>query len=126
MRLAVPLLIGGGREAEVGADVDEVGDPVDEGPGVALRLAVGQGQEGDVDPVEVARLERMEDQVGVRRHEAGIELDDPVAGVGVGGDVDDLDLRVAGQEPEQLRSRVARPADDCCPVSHGISIRRLA
>ena len=43
VRLAVPLLVVGDREPEVGAEVDDVADGVDEVGGDRLRLAVRAG-----------------------------------------------------------------------------------
>ena len=79
--VAVPLLVGGGRQSEVGGQVDDVGDPADELGDEALGLPVGQAEEHHVDTVDGGRLERLVVEVRVRPAQRRIELGDRPARV---------------------------------------------
>ena len=117
-RLAVPLLVVGDGQPEVGAEVDHVTDGVDEIPRDRLRLAVGQAEEHEVEAGEVGRGDLLVGQAVVGDGQRRVEVADGGAGVGVGGDHGDLDLGVAGEEAQQLRARVPRSPDDCCSIRH--------
>ena len=109
VRLAVPLRVVLGREAEVGAEIHDVGHAVAEADEVAdhvLRLTVRQAQEHDVEPREVRRLHRHVLEARVAGGERRIEVADRRARVRVRGDVHDVDVRMPGKQPEQLGPRV--------------------
>ena len=118
MGLAVPLLVGGCGEAEVGAEVDEVPDAVDQVGDEALRLAVREGQEDEVEAVEGRGVERVEGQVRVGGGERRVQVGDRGAGLTVPGGGDDLEVRVGGEQAEQLGAGVARPAHDPRTIRH--------
>ena len=80
-----------------------------------LALAVGQGQQDEVEPGEVGGVVGGVAQVAVGRREARVRVGDGGAGGGVAGDVDDVELRVAGQQPQQLGAGEPRRPDDPDP-----------
>jgi hypothetical protein len=53
VRLAVPALVHVRRQTEIGAQVHDMADALDERPRDQLRLAVWKCDEGDVDPGEI-------------------------------------------------------------------------
>ena len=61
-----------------------------------------QHAEHEVETAEVGDVERGEHGVAVRGGQCGIEVGDPGPRVRCGRHVHDLDLRVAGQQPERL------------------------
>ena len=67
---AVPLLVVGDRQTEIGAEVDDVADDVDERSGDGLRLAVRKGEEDDVEAGEVAGRDLLVDQARDTRRPA--------------------------------------------------------
>ncbi len=79
-----------------------MGDALDELGRDHLGLAVRQGDERDVDAGEVGGGERDVLERRVRRGQRRVERADGGARVRVGGDVDDVELGMTGQEPEQL------------------------
>ena len=74
MRLAVPLFVVGARKPEVGAEVDEVPDGVDQRSRDRLRLAVRQGEEDHIEAGEVAGLQRRVHERRVGRGERREQL----------------------------------------------------
>jgi len=115
--LVVPGLVVGVGQPEVGAQVDDVTDRIDERASDGLRLPVGQRQEDDVEAREISRVEGRVRKV-VRSSEGGEQLADRRAHVRVGRHHDDLDLWVPREEAQQLRTRVAGPADDRSSIRH--------
>ena len=74
--LAVPLLVVADRQPEVGAEVDDVGDGVDQIGGDRLRPAVREAQERDVEAGEVGRRHRLVGEALVRGRQRRVELAD--------------------------------------------------
>ncbi len=104
--LAVPTGVRVGRKAEVGAEVDDVGDVVEDPGEEVLARAVRQHAEHEVEPAQVTDGERRENGVAVLGRERRVQVGDARARVRGGRDVHDLDLRVAGQQPERLGPRI--------------------
>jgi hypothetical protein len=110
----VPLL--GGVEPVVGAGVDHHGLRR-QLRGDRGRGAVRQGEEDDVVAGEV--LHR-----GVDEHPVGegvqvrLQLPQPLARVGMGPHGPDLDLRVTGEDPQDLATGVAGCPRHCCAERH--------
>ena len=91
-----------GRQPEVGAEVDDVRDAFDELRDQQLRLAVRQREEHEVEAAEVGDVDGAYREVAVGGLERRVQVADRRARVRVGGDVHDLDLGVAGEQPQQL------------------------
>ena len=68
---------------------------------------MGQHAEHEVESSQVGDVERGEHGVAVRRGQRGIEVGDPCPRVRCRRDVDDLDLRVGGEQPERFGPRIA-------------------
>ena len=102
VRLAVPALVHARRQPEVGAQVHDVRDAVDERGGDQLRLAVRECDEGDVDTGQIRGHVRRVLERPVRGGQRRIQVPYGCARVRVGGDVHHLDLRVSREQPEQL------------------------
>ena len=102
VRLAVPLLVHARRQPEVGAQVHDVRDAVDERGGDQLRLAVRECDEGDVDTGQIRGHVRRVLERRVRGGQRRVQVAHGRARVGVGGDLHHLDLGVGGEQPEQL------------------------
>ena len=122
----VPLLVVGDGEPEVGAEVDHVADRVDQVTGERLGLAVREAQERQVEAREVVRGHLLVGHALVRGGQRRVEVADGGARVGVGGDEGDLDVGMAGEEPEELRSGVPRSPDDGRSIRHRRSIHTPA
>ena len=107
MLLAVPRRVQARvPQPEVGRQVDDDPDPVPQPGHDALRLAVGQRAEHEVQAVEVVRVGRPVAQPGVGGGQRRRVLPHHLTGVGVRGDRRHLDLGVAGEEPQELHARV--------------------
>ena len=133
MLLAVP----GGIERrivqpEIGRQIHDDPDPLPQGWHHPLRLPVRQGAEHDVETVEAVRpscLEslragRLVDQARVGGGQRRRVLTDHLAGVGMRRDHGHVDVRMAGQKPEQLDPGVPGSSDDT--RLHRISIHTIA
>ena len=117
-RCSSPYQVGysaGSAQAEVGGQVDDDPDPVDQVGHQVLGLAVGQGQEHHVEAVEGGGVGRAVDEGGVgggqRRGVGGHRL----AGVAPGCGHRHLEIGVAGAQAQQLGAAVAGGADDSRP-----------
>ena len=95
-----------GRQPEVGTEVDDVRGASEDLGDQQLRRAVRQRGEHDVETAEVGDVVGRAPKVAVRRSQRRIEIGHRRARVGVGRDVHDLDLGVAGEQPQQLGPRV--------------------
>ncbi len=99
-------------QAEVGGQVD---DPLHLAPKLghdALRGAVGQAEEAQVEALGRAGLVGGEDQVGIVGGQARVQVGHPGAGLGVARGQLDLQVGMAGAEPQQLGAGEARRPDD--------------
>ena len=106
-------------EPEVGGEVD---DDRGQGQGAvdARRgLAVAQRREDDVRGLQI--VEAAEAEL-VPVPELGMDGGDRLAAQPLGGDLGHLEVRVAGEQPQQLTAGVARPALD--DGSHRLSSSR--
>ena len=118
VRLAVPLFVVGARKPEVGAEVDEVADGVDErsarSPATGRAAGRGRPHRGRRGRRPAAARTRA---TGRPRRATGTA---PTrrAHVRVGGDLHHLDVGVAGEQAQQLCARVPRSPDDCSPIRH--------
>ena len=118
---SVPEVVGGRiGQAEVGGQVDEESDPSDQGRGQALGLPVGQGQEDDVEAVEVVGHQLRERQRGVGAGQRRIERSHRLTGLAVGPGHHHLEFGMAGAEAEEFRTGVARRPVD--PDLHGATL----
>ena len=106
--LAVPLLVASaaGSRKSAPRSTTCATCSIDRAPATTLRLAVRQREEHEVEPGEVAGVERCRGRDAVGAGQRREQVADHGAGVGVGGDVHDLDLGVAGEQPQQLGARV--------------------
>ena len=113
MGLAVPRRVQRGvLQAEVGREVDDPADPAVEVAEQLLALAVGQGQEHEVEPVDRHRVPGLEDLVAVGRGEVRVQRGHRLAGLRIAGRDGDVEIRMGRGDPQQLRTGVARRADD--------------
>ena len=111
--LAVPLRVQGGVvQPEVGGQVDDVPDLAHQLGHDGLAGAVGQAEEHEVESGHLGAVVGGEDEVGVGGGQARVQVGGPGAGLGVAGGQHDLELGVAGGQPQQLRSGVPGRADD--------------
>ena len=86
-------------QAEVGGQVHDPSHPLPQVGNELLRLAVGQGQEHDLQAVQLRGVEGGEAQLRIRRDQARVQLCHRGAGVRVSGGEADVEARVAGAEP---------------------------
>ena len=103
---AVPALVGVGGQPEVGAEIDDVRDPFEDLRDEQLRRAVRERGEDDVEAAQVGDVVGREPEVAVRRDQRRVQRPDRRTRVRVRGDVHDLDLRVPGEQPQQLGARI--------------------
>jgi len=97
--------VGLAREAVVGAAVDDEGAG-GQGRGDLAGLAVRQGEEDDVVTGEILGGRRDEGQVG-ERTQVGLQRDERLPGVLESGDGGDGELRVRGEQPQELTPGIA-------------------
>ena len=107
VRLAVPARVHVGREPEVGAEIDDVGDVVEEAGQEVLARAVRQHAEHEVEAAEVGASSGASTASPYAGASDGIQVGEPRARVRGRGDVHDLDLGVARQQPQRLDPRIA-------------------
>jgi len=108
--MAVPgRIVVGIPQAEIGAEVnDRLGQAL-QLPDPPHGAAVGQAEEQDVAGLEVVEAGELEPGLLAK---VGMERVDEVARAGFRGRLDDLDIRMAEQDPEGLASGVAGGPDD--------------
>ena len=124
--LAVPPGVEGGvAQPEVGGQVDDAPDAAAELGHHVLGRAVGQAEEHEVEAVAAVGVVLLERQVGVAGGQAGIEVGDTAAGLGVARGQAHVEVRVLGAEAEQLGPGEPRGADDA-DRCHRASIRTRA
>ena len=108
----IPLIGARICQPEIGGEVyDALGQP-GEVSDAALRLAVGQRQEEHVARLELAEGGEADGLGHPGGAEVGMDAVREVAGLGFGGDLGDLDVRVMQQQAEQLAPAVTGTADD--------------
>ena len=73
---------------------------------------MGQAEEDEVEAGDPVGVEALEDQVRVGHGQAGVELGRRATGLAVARRAHELQVRVLGDEPQQLGARVARRPDD--------------
>ena len=123
--LAVPAGIERGVvQPEVGRQVHDQADPRPELRDDPLGLPVGQAAEHQVETIEAGRIVPLVDQAGIGGGQRGRVRADRLAGVGVGRGHRHLELRVPGQQAQQLRPGVPRRPKD--PCLHRMSIHQAA
>ena len=115
---AVPALVVGGGEPEVAAEVDEVRDAAGEVGHQALGFTVGQGEEDQVEAVEGRRVERIQGEARVGGGQRRVQLGDRDPGVGSRRCRDDVQVGVAGEEPQQLGAGVPGGPHHAGPIRH--------
>ncbi len=120
-RVLAAVELGPGRgigEPEPGAQVDDLGVRRKLG-GQRGGLRVRQRHEHEVGPAQHGGIGRPERAVR-EPDEVRVHGRDRNAGVRPGGQRPDLQIRVIGQEPEQLTPGVAAGACDSDPCAHGV------
>ena len=103
-------VVGGVAEAEVRAEVDDRLALVEELVDPRRDRPVGEGEEHGLGVVG-----HLVEHLEPGRHEARVEALDRVAVALASHEAGDLDVRVAREEPDQLRAHVPRRADDRDP-----------
>ena len=110
--LAVPGRVQVGvLQPEVGGQVHDPAHPTVELGDQLLALAVGQGQEHEVEPVDRHRVPGLEGLVAVVGREVRVELGDGRTGLRGARGHGHVELRVGRGEPQQLRAGVPRRPD---------------
>ena len=108
---AVPdRVVGGVVQPEVGPHVDDADAALDQGRHLLRGRAVGEGEE---DGLDVGGQRAPDGQA--RADEMGVERLDRLVVALPAHEADDADVRVAAQEPDELRADVAGRPDDGDP-----------
>ena len=113
MRLVVPQRVEPRvAQPEVGGQVDHVSDPPEQVRNEGLGGAVGQAQEHDVAAVHDRGVGLCVGEVRVLGGQAGVKVGDSRSGLGVAGRHHDLEVGMAGAEPQQFGPRESGGPDD--------------